>query len=124
MRPSKRASLRGLVVLAATLIVSCTQAIRERAPSYTTTAKQNALEFRDCVAEVIGDQFGSQYINKFSNGIVLGANISVLIEQVEGRIYVYDSDDSFSDGQLHIKAADFCNENPKLLTSIRAPKDS
>ena len=114
MRRSTFHATRGFFGLSTALIVSCTSsAIREIAPSYTSTAKQNALVFRDCVADVMADRFGSQPINKFSNGIIMGADISVLIEQVGGMVYVYESDELFSGEQLPVKAAASCNESPK-----------
>lgn len=114
MRLSKRHALRGFFGLSTAFIASCSSsAIREIAPSYTSTAKQSVLVFRDCVADVMADRFSSQPINKFSNGIVVGANISVLIEQVGGMVYVYESDELFSGEQLPVQAAASCNESPK-----------
>ena len=109
----KRFILLGGVISA---LLSCTtvEEIRKREPTFKAPAQQDIIAFRDCVADVMSARFGSQSINKFSQGVVLGVNVSALIEQVDGMVYVYELGDLLMYRELPVKAARECNLNPDI----------
>ena len=97
-------------------LFSCTtvEEIRKREPTFKAPAEQDVIAFRDCVADVMSSRFGTQSINKFARGIVLGGNVSALIEQVDGMVYVYELGDLLMYRELPVKAARGCNLNPNI----------
>ncbi|MDB2380583.1 hypothetical protein N9W12_06850 [Luminiphilus sp.] len=111
----KKIILAGVVI---STVLSCAtiEEIRKREPAFKATANQDVIEFRDCVADITSARFGSQSVNKFSQGITLGREptVSVLIEQVDEVVYVYELGDLLMHRKLPVKAAQGCNKNPNI----------
>ena len=103
-------------ILSIALLSACTtvENIRKQEPVLKLKAKQDVTSFRDCVADVMYSKFGTQAINKFENGLVLGRNVSVLIEQMDGYVYVYELGDLLAHRKLPRLSASNCNDNPNV----------
>ena len=87
--------------------------IRQNQPEIRIQAKQDPTAFRRCVRDILASKFGSQSIEEFSNGLILGTpnTVEILVEQVAGYVYSYNSGTLLMHRNLAKRAVYGCNEN-------------
>lgn len=110
----KRHVFLALILFACSMGCASVDSIRERDPAFRAEAKQDVIEFRDCVFDALVSTFN--FINKTSNGVVQTDNfnnIVYLIEQSGGFVTAWESP-FWLGGDVPELAAEKCNDDPDV----------
>ena len=101
-----------------TCLASCVSvdSIRERDPVFRAEAKNDVLDFRECVFDALSGVF--TFINKTSNGVVMAEspnNVVFLIEQSDGFVTAWEVPFALvRDFDMPELAAEKCNDDPDV----------